>query len=56
VVADAGGDVIDIEHVRDAIDLHVGQTGVELTLAVRDAAHSEAVLESLAAAGYGVHS
>jgi threonine dehydratase len=54
VVAKAGGDLIDVEHVRDAIQLHVGQTGVELTVAVRDPAHGEAVEGAVRDAGYGV--
>ena len=54
VVAEAGGDLIDVEHVRDAVELHVGQTGVELTLAVRDETHAVAVQGAIRGAGYEV--
>jgi threonine dehydratase len=53
-VADAGGNLLTVEHVRDAVDLHVRQTGVELTLETRGAEHAEAILSALRAAGYGV--
>jgi len=53
-VADAGGNLLSVEHVRDAVDLHVRQTGVELTLETRGADHAEAILAALTQAGYGV--
>ena len=51
-VAAAGGNVVTVEHVRDAVELHVRETGVELILETRGAAHSEAILSALRAAGY----
>ncbi|MGD0981642.1 MAG: threonine ammonia-lyase [Solirubrobacteraceae bacterium] len=53
-VAHAGGNLLSVEHVRDAVDLHVRQTGVELTLETRGAEHAEAILEALREQGYGV--
>jgi threonine dehydratase len=53
-VADAGGNLLSVEHVRDAVDLHVRQTGVELTLETRGADHAQAILAVLSEAGYGV--
>jgi threonine dehydratase len=51
-VAAAGGNVVTVEHVRDAVELHVRETGVELILETRGAAHSEAIFSALRAAGY----
>jgi len=45
---------LSVEHVRDAVDLHVRQTGVELTLETRGAEHAEAILTALRDQGYGV--
>ena len=53
-VAQAGGNLLSVEHVRDAVDLHVRQTGVELTLETRGAEHAAAILSALRASGYGV--
>jgi threonine dehydratase len=51
-VAQAGGNLLSVEHVRDAVDLHVRQTGVELTLETRGAEHAEAILSALREDGY----
>jgi threonine dehydratase len=53
-VAQAGGNLIGVSHVREAPDLEVRQTGVELTLETRGAEHAAAILEAMAAAGYEV--
>ena len=51
-VADAGGNLIDVEHVRDGVDLHVRETGIELTLETRGRDHADHILERLRQAGY----
>jgi threonine dehydratase len=51
-VASTGGNVVTVEHVRDAVELGVRETGVELILETRGAAHSEAILAALRDAGY----
>jgi threonine dehydratase len=51
-VARAGGNLLSVEHVRDAVDLHVRQTGVELTLETRGAEHAESIIAAMVAAGY----
>ena len=51
-VAQAGGNLVAVEHVREAVDLQVRQTGVELTLETRGAEHAESILAALVAAGY----
>jgi threonine dehydratase len=51
-VAQAGGNLVAVEHVREAVDLQVRQTGVELTLETRGAEHAEAIVAAMVAAGY----
>ncbi|HUB76597.1 MAG TPA: threonine ammonia-lyase [Solirubrobacteraceae bacterium] len=53
-VADTGANLITVEHVRDAADLHVRQTAVELTLETRGSEHAETILAALAERGYRV--
>jgi threonine dehydratase len=52
LVADTGANLLDVSHVREGIDLHVRETGVELVLETRGHEHAEAVTAKLAAAGY----
>ena len=52
VFAEAGASVIDIEHVREGVDLHVRETGVHVVLEVRSAEHADAVRTAVIAAGY----
>ena len=44
-VADQNANLIQIEHVRDGIDLAVRETGVELTLETQGTDHAEALVE-----------
>jgi threonine dehydratase len=53
-VAEAGANLLTVEHVREGVDLHVRQTGVELTLETRGAEHAEAILAALRGGGYRV--
>jgi threonine dehydratase len=46
--------VVDVEHHREGMDLRVGETEVELTLATRDEAHCEALLAEVRSWGYPV--
>jgi threonine dehydratase len=52
VVAEAGGNVIDLTHVRDGVTLDVQETGLELIVETRNAAHRAEVLAKIEAAGY----
>jgi len=54
LIAEAGGNVVYADHVRDAIELHVRETGVEITLETRSPQHSEAIVTALEHAGYDV--
>ena len=52
VFAEAGASVIDIEHVREGVDLKVRETGVRAVLEVRSLDHAEEVKIAVRAAGY----
>jgi threonine dehydratase len=54
LVAGADANVIEVSHVRDGIDLAVGQTGIELTVSVRGREHGDRVIGTLERAGYRV--
>jgi threonine dehydratase len=53
-LAETGANLLTVEHVRDAVELHIRQTAIELTLETRGADHAEAILSALRAAGYEV--
>ncbi len=53
-IAEAGGNVVHADHVREAVPLHVRETGVNIALETRGADHSEAIIAALAAAGYEI--
>ncbi len=52
LLANARVNVVEVEHQRETADLPVGETGVELTLLTRDAAHCEEILATLGHWGY----
>jgi threonine dehydratase len=54
LVADAGGNVVHTDHVREAVPLHVRETGVEIALETRGEQHSDAIVAALEEAGYEV--
>jgi threonine dehydratase len=54
LVAAERGNIVEIHHRREAIELHVVETGVELTIATRDAEHCRDVVKALEARGYPV--
>ena len=51
-VADAGGNVVDVSHVREGFDLHVRETAVELVLETRGREHADRVLTAMREHGY----
>jgi threonine dehydratase len=53
-VAEAGGNVVQADHVREAVPLHVRETGVEIALETRGPRHAEEIIAALSAAGYTV--
>jgi threonine dehydratase len=54
IFAEEGASVIDIEHVREGVDLHVRETGVTAVLEVRGPEHAESIIDAVRAAGYDV--
>ena len=52
LIATARANVVSVEHLREAVPLHVRETGVELTLETRGPRHTEEVMGVLAAGGY----
>jgi threonine dehydratase len=51
-VAEAGGNVVDVSHVREGFDLHVRETAVELVLETRGREHADRVLTAMREHGY----
>ncbi len=54
LVAGARANLLSLEHVREAVALHVHETGVALTLQTRGPGHTEEMLATLRDAGYEV--
>ena len=44
--------VVEVEHQRETESIPVAETGVELTLVTRDAAHCDEILATMARLGY----
>jgi threonine dehydratase len=53
-IANAGGNVVHADHVREAVSLHVRETGVEIALETRGPLHGEEIVAVLRRAGYEV--
>jgi threonine dehydratase len=54
VVAEHGGNVVDVEHLRDGIDLHVRETAIKLVLQTRGHEASREIVEAAVAEGFAV--
>ena len=52
LVGEAGGNLVDVEHVREGLDLHVRETAVQLVLETRGREHADDVLARVRDAGY----
>ena len=50
--AAAGANLVEVEHQREGVDLHVRETGVHATFEVRSAEHAARVVTSVREAGY----
>jgi threonine dehydratase len=53
-IAEAGGNIVHADHVREAVRLHVRETGVEIALETRGVEHGEQIVSALVAAGYAI--
>jgi threonine dehydratase len=54
LVADRGANVVDVEHLRDGIDLHVRETAIKLVLETRGPEHGREVVGAAHAEGFSV--
>jgi threonine dehydratase len=54
IVAEHGGNVVDVEHLRDGIDLHVRETAIKLVLQTAGRECNEAILEAARDDGFAV--
>jgi len=52
VVAATGANLVEVEHVREGVELHVRETAVQLVMETRGSAHADEVLEAVRDAGY----
>src|SRR5918994_925263 len=52
VFAGAGANLVEVEHQREGVHLHVRQTGVHATFEVRSPEHARAAIAAARAAGY----
>jgi threonine dehydratase len=55
LIGETGANLVNVEHLREGVDLHVRETAVQLVLETRGREHARAVREALATAGYEVH-
>jgi threonine dehydratase len=54
VVADHGANVVDVEHLRDGMDIHVRETAVKLVLQTRGPDANQAILDAARAEGFSI--
>jgi threonine dehydratase len=52
--AEHGANLIEVEHVREGVELHVRETGVQVLLEVRGRGHAESVVRAATDAGYEI--
>ncbi len=52
IVGASGANIVDVEHLREGFDLHVRETGIQLTLETRGREHADAILASVRGEGY----
>ena len=50
--AESGANLIEVEHVREGVDLHVRETGVQVVLEVRSREHAAHVIQAATSGGY----
>jgi threonine dehydratase len=54
VVANHGGNVVDVEHLRDGIEIHVRETAIKLVLQTRGPENGQEILDAARAEGFSV--
>jgi threonine dehydratase len=53
--AEVGANLLEVQHVREGLDLHVRETGVRASFEVRGRDHAAAAIAAAKDAGYAVH-
>jgi threonine dehydratase len=54
IVAEHGGNVVDVEHLREGMDLHLRETAIHLVLQTNGSDHDGEILEAVKAEGFSV--
>jgi threonine dehydratase len=54
LVAEHGANVVDVEHLRDGIDLHVRETAIKLVLQTRGPENGRQIVEAARAEGFAI--
>jgi threonine dehydratase len=54
IFAGCGANLLEVQHVREGLDLHVRETGVRASFEVRGREHAQAALSAANAAGYAI--
>jgi threonine dehydratase len=52
VVAERGANVVDVEHIREGVELHVRETAIQLVLQTDGSDHSQSILEAVREHGF----
>src|SRR5439155_3999610 len=52
LVGEHGANLLDVQHIREGIDLHIRETAVQLVLETRGPRHAEEVTSAIRDAGY----
>jgi threonine dehydratase len=52
LVAAQGGNLVDVQHIREGVDLHIRETGVQLILETRGEDHARQIIQAVREAGY----
>jgi len=52
LVGNAGANLLDVQHIREGLDLHIQETAVQLVLETRGADHARSVTDAIRSAGY----
>jgi threonine dehydratase len=56
LVAEHGANVVEVEHLREGIDLHVRETAIQLVIQTRGREHGDDILRAVGDAGFSVRS
>ena len=54
LIGEQGGNLVEVEHVREGVELHVRETGVQIVTEVRDRAHALTIVAAARASGHDV--